>query len=125
MNRNSGVKIFLIEISVLPFMFIGVLFCISLLYFFVLRPFGIPTPQEERAHSIKFTLEMILGIPVILIIGWAGIFIGIVLWSFFVNLLSLDHKVEQLFQESHTRNVHYKTLLLWGLSKTKFKTKLK
>jgi hypothetical protein len=111
--------------SVLPFMFIGVLFCISLLYLFVLKPFGIPTAPEERAHSIKFTLEMVLGIPIILIVGWAGIFIGILLWSIFVNLLSLEYKVEQSLRESSKWSAHYRTMLLWGLSKTKLKTKLK
>ena len=111
--------------SVLPFMFIGVSFCIRLLDLFVLRPFGLPTPQAERAHSIKFILEMILGIPVILIIGWAGIFIGIMLWSISVNLLSLDHKVEQSFKHNSKWSAHYRTMLLWGLSKTKLKTKLK
>jgi len=125
MNRNSRITNLLIEMSVLPFMFIGVLLCISLLYLLVLRPFGIPTAQEERSHSTKFILEMVLGIPIILIIAWAGIFIGILLWSIFINLLSIDRKVEQSFKESGARNAHYKTLLLWGLSKTKFRTNLK
>ena len=122
MNKNTRIKSLLIDISVIPFLFVGILLCEGLLYLIVLRPFGIPTPQDER-HSMKFMIELILGIPTVLVIGTAGIFAGILLWSFFINLFSSDHKVEHLIQERHTVNVQYKALLLWGLSRTKFKAK--
>lgn len=120
MNRNSRLKILLIELSVLPSIFIAMFLCIGLLHLFVLQPLGLPAPPEARAHSIKFFLEMIFGIPVILVIGWMGIFSGVLLWSIFVNLFSLRHKVEQAIQHGSTINVHYRSLLLWGLHKITF-----
>jgi len=123
MSNNARIKNLLIDMSVMPCLFAGILLCECLLYLFVLRPFGIPTPQDGSGHSIKFMLELILGIPAVLVIGGAGIFAGILLWSFFVNLFSSDHRVEQLLRERHTVNVQYKSLLLWGLSKTAFKAK--
>jgi hypothetical protein len=123
MSKNARIKNLLIDISVMPCLFFGILLSECLLYLFVLRPFGMPTHQDDSAHSIKFMLEMILGIPVVLIIGCFGIVIGILLWSIIVNLFSSGHRVERLLQERHTVNVHYTALLRWGLSRTKFKAK--
>lgn len=125
MSENARIKNLLIDISIMPCLFAGILLCEFLLYLFVLRPFGMPTPRGGGAHSIRFTLELILGIPTVLVIGGLGIFSGILLWSFFVNLFSSDQRVEHLIKERHTINVQYKTLLLWGLSRTKLKAKFK
>jgi hypothetical protein len=123
MERNSKIKIELIVLSVVPFAFVGILLCIGLLYLFVLEPFSIPTPENERAHSIKYILEITLGIPVIFIVGSTGSFVGLVLWSIIVNLLSLDRTIEQIVQHSDT--MHFKNLFLWAIRKTKLRPKHK
>jgi hypothetical protein len=123
MQGNSRIKIELIYLSVVPFAFVGILLCIGLLYLCVLEQFGIPTSENDRTHSMKFILEMILGIPVILIVGWAGSFVGLVLWSIVVNLLSLDTPIEKIIQQSRTMRL--RQLFLWTIRKTKFGPRLK
>ena len=119
MDKNLGIKTLLIDISLMASMAIGIFLCVRLVQVILLRPFGIPTPQEERtAHSLRFLLEIVSGIPGLFVIGWIGIIVGILLWSFTINLFSLGSEVETLL-ENRRSVTNLKGVLLWALRKTK------
>ncbi len=119
MKRDSRIGILLIELSVLPFMMIGIVFLIGLLSLLVLEPFGIPAAPQDRAFAARRTLEIVLGIQVILVVGGAGIFVGVLLWSTIVNLLSLDRAAEQTLRDGGRWDHQYRDILLWGLARTR------
>jgi hypothetical protein len=74
MVKNRIIKNLLIDISLMPCLFVGMLLCERLLYVFVLRPLGIPTAQADSEHHVKFILEIVLGLPTVLAIAWADIY---------------------------------------------------